>query len=134
MKSPTILMWVRILHHKVPACVTKERARSLLVALELRPQRLGRVESHGSPNATVKVKANSCTVDLPIEVEQVRLHHSLLEPEGGATSDMSHAGEPVGVMGTGADSPTILYVEIRHNRQPIDPIPWLMAGDRKVSG
>jgi septal ring factor EnvC (AmiA/AmiB activator) len=44
------------------------------------------------------------------------------------------AGEPVGTMGTGVDSPTILYVEIRHNRQPIDPIPWLIAGDRKVSG
>jgi len=44
------------------------------------------------------------------------------------------AGEPVGVMGTGGESPTILYVEIRHNRQPIDPIPWLTADDRKVSG
>lgn len=44
------------------------------------------------------------------------------------------AGEPVGVMGTGAESPTILYVEIRLKRQPIDPIPWLTADDRKVSG
>jgi len=44
------------------------------------------------------------------------------------------AGEPVGVMGMVAESGTILYIEIRQNRQPIDPIPWLMAGDRKVSG
>jgi len=44
------------------------------------------------------------------------------------------AGEPVGVMGNVAESATILYIEIRQDRQPIDPIPWLLAGDRKVSG
>lgn len=45
------------------------------------------------------------------------------------------AGEPVGVMGMVAESATILYIEIRpKKRQPIDPIPWLMEGDRKVSG
>jgi septal ring factor EnvC (AmiA/AmiB activator) len=71
----------------------------------------------------------------------------ILEHEGGYHSLLSGfsridaqvgqqvlAGEPVGVMGIVAESATILYIEIRQNRQPIDPIPWLLAGDRKVSG
>ncbi len=36
------------------------------------------------------------------------------------------AGEPVGVM-TNATSPE-LYVELRHEGQPINPLPWLTAG------
>ena len=44
------------------------------------------------------------------------------------------AGEPVGRMAEDAGEATILYVEIRHNSQPIDPVPWLMSGSRKVSG
>ncbi len=36
------------------------------------------------------------------------------------------AGEPVGVMGTEESKPA-LYVELRHNGQPINPTPWLAA-------
>jgi len=37
------------------------------------------------------------------------------------------AGEPVGVMETSGSGDTKLYVELRHNGQPINPIPWLTA-------
>jgi septal ring factor EnvC (AmiA/AmiB activator) len=37
------------------------------------------------------------------------------------------AGEPVGVMGSPKDGGPVLYVELRHNGQPINPLPWLAA-------
>ena len=42
-------------------------------------------------------------------------------------------GEPVGVMGPGEGKP-LLYVELRHNGQPVNPLPWLTARKAKVSG
>ncbi len=42
-------------------------------------------------------------------------------------------GEPVGVMGAGEGKP-LLYVELRHNGQPVNPLPWLTARKAKVSG
>ena len=42
------------------------------------------------------------------------------------------AGEPVGIM-TDANSPE-LYVELRHDGQPINPLPWLTAGKGKGQG
>ncbi|MDP6351844.1 MAG: peptidoglycan DD-metalloendopeptidase family protein [Alphaproteobacteria bacterium] len=44
------------------------------------------------------------------------------------------AGEPVGVMDSGATPRPILYVEVRHDGRPIDPRVWLESGTRKVSG
>lgn len=35
------------------------------------------------------------------------------------------AGEPVGIMGAGAGGDAALYVELRHNGEPVDPLPWL---------
>ncbi len=51
------------------------------------------------------------------------------------------AGEPVGHMGrgnnlgpsAGGGSPT-LYLELRRENEPINPLPWLAASERKVSG
>ena len=60
----------------------------------------------------------------------------------GAVGQAVLAGEPVGVMGNATEvaggaanisaSPE-LYVEIRRRGNPVDPIPWLTATNRKVS-
>jgi septal ring factor EnvC (AmiA/AmiB activator) len=44
------------------------------------------------------------------------------------------AGEPIGRMGEGNDAESVLYVELRHDGEPINPLPWLAASERKVSG
>jgi septal ring factor EnvC (AmiA/AmiB activator) len=44
------------------------------------------------------------------------------------------AGEPVGVMGRRESDKPILYVELRRDGQPINPLPWLAARKGKVSG
>ena len=44
------------------------------------------------------------------------------------------AGEPVGVMASASDANPQLYVEIRREGRPINPLAWLAAGDSKVSG
>lgn len=41
------------------------------------------------------------------------------------------AGEPVGVMDVSEERP-LLYVELRHEGQPINPLPWLTARKSKV--
>lgn len=43
-------------------------------------------------------------------------------------------GEPVGVMVADSEGRPKLYVELRREGQPIDPIPWLARDDRTVSG
>lgn len=43
------------------------------------------------------------------------------------------AGEPVGIMPGGEEKPR-LYFELRHDGQPINPLPWLATRDEKVSG
>lgn len=37
------------------------------------------------------------------------------------------AGEPVGVMGRPADGAPVLYIELRKNGDPVDPVPWLQS-------
>lgn len=44
------------------------------------------------------------------------------------------AGEPVGVMASGAVPPPRLYVELRKNGEPVNPLPWFVTGKGKVSG
>lgn len=55
-------------------------------------------------------------------------YHTLLSGLGRIDTGIGHevlAGEPVGVMGD--ESTPVLYVELRHEGQPIDPVPWLMS-------
>lgn len=65
-------------------------------------------------------------------------YHSLLaglDRIDGAVGDWVVAGEPVGAMGSGSGEPQPrLYLELRHNGQPINPLPWLATRDEKVSG
>jgi septal ring factor EnvC (AmiA/AmiB activator) len=44
------------------------------------------------------------------------------------------AGEPIGRMGRNDGSAPVLYLELRRNGAPINPLPWLAANERKVSG
>ena len=63
-------------------------------------------------------------------------YHSLLaglDRIDEAVGDWLVAGEPVGVMGSSEPKPR-LYLELRHNGQPINPLPWLATRDEKVSG
>ena len=67
-----------------------------------------------------------------------RGYHSLLAGLGRVDVDIGQgllAGEPVGVTSSadGAQRPD-LYVEIRHNGDPIDPLPWLDLRRNKVNG
>ncbi len=55
-------------------------------------------------------------------------YHTLLAGLGridGAVGQWLLAGEPVGAMGPGAGGPPRLYVELRRDGEPINPLPWL---------
>src|SRR5690606_26171890 len=44
------------------------------------------------------------------------------------------AGEPVGIMQARRGAGAALYMELRRNGQPINPLPWLAEGRTKVNG
>jgi murein hydrolase activator len=63
-------------------------------------------------------------------------YHSLLaglDRVEGTVGQWLVAGEPVGTMPRGEEKPH-LYLELRHDGQPINPLPWLATHDEKVSG
>ncbi len=63
-------------------------------------------------------------------------YHSLLAGLDGIQATVGQwliAGEPVGTMPKGNAKPR-LYLELRHDGQPINPLPWLATRDEKVSG
>ena len=63
-------------------------------------------------------------------------YHSLLAGLDRVESSVGQwlvAGEPVGVMSQGSQKPR-LYLELRLNGQPINPLPWLALRDEKVNG
>ncbi|MDF2366529.1 peptidoglycan DD-metalloendopeptidase family protein [Sneathiella sp.] len=64
-------------------------------------------------------------------------YHTLLSGMGsidGSVGQLLLAGEPVGQMKKSSKENPKLYMELRNNGAPIDPVPWLMAENRKVSG
>ena len=74
--------------------------------------------------------------DLDLIIEHGEGYHTLLAGMAridGTVGQHLTTGEPVGVMGQGEGKP-LLYVELRHNGQPVNPLPWLTARKAKVSG
>jgi len=63
-------------------------------------------------------------------IEHGEGYHSLLAGLSRIDSTIGQwvvAGEPVGVMGRPETRKPVLYVELRRNGQPINPLPWLAA-------
>ena len=64
-------------------------------------------------------------------------YHTLLAGMGsidGTVGQLLLAGEPVGQMKNSSKEKPKLYMELRNNGAPFDPMPWLMAENGKVSG
>ena len=64
-------------------------------------------------------------------------YHSLLaglERIDSAVNQTLLAGEPVGVMARPTDGNPRLYLELRQNNRPINPLPWLAAPTRTLTG
>ena len=69
-------------------------------------------------------------------IEHGEGYHTLLAGMAridGTVGQRLRAGEPVGVMGESEGRP-LLYVELRHNGQPVNPLHWLTARNSKVPG
>ncbi len=57
-------------------------------------------------------------------------YHTLLAGMSRIDSVMGQrvlSGEPVGIMGSSSDTRPVLYVELRRDGRPINPLPWLAA-------
>ncbi len=70
-------------------------------------------------------------------IEHGQGYHSLLAGMGRIDSvigQMVTGGEPVGIMGDPDNGRPVLYLELRRNGKPINPLPWLAARKSKVSG
>ncbi|MBT5458469.1 MAG: peptidoglycan DD-metalloendopeptidase family protein [Rhodospirillaceae bacterium] len=70
-------------------------------------------------------------------IEYQAKYHLLLAGLARIDTDVGEtvlAGEPVGMMTASQGAKSDLYVELRRNGQPINPLPWLAAGKPKVNG
>jgi septal ring factor EnvC (AmiA/AmiB activator) len=70
-------------------------------------------------------------------IEHSEGYHSLLAGMSRIDAEVGQrvlSGEPVGVMGAATDAQPTLYVELRRNGQPINPLPWLAARKGKANG
>ena len=64
-------------------------------------------------------------------------YHTLLaglSRVGGVVGQWVLAGEPVGRMSEDEDTKPLLYLEVRRDGDPVNPMAWLAANDGKVSG
>ena len=53
---------------------------------------------------------------------------------GGVVGQLVLAGEPVGRMSEDEGAKPLLYLEVRRDGEPVNPMAWLVASDGKVSG
>ncbi|HEX6980786.1 MAG TPA: peptidoglycan DD-metalloendopeptidase family protein [Alphaproteobacteria bacterium] len=70
-------------------------------------------------------------------IEHTEGYHTLIVGLGridATVGQLVAAGEPVGVAGASDTGGPSIYVELRRNGQPIDPLPWLASRNEKVSG
>jgi septal ring factor EnvC (AmiA/AmiB activator) len=70
-------------------------------------------------------------------IEHSEGYHTLLAGLGridGAVGQRVTTGEPVGMAGSPETGHPSIYVELRRNGQPINPLPWLAPRNEKVSG
>jgi len=70
-------------------------------------------------------------------IEHGEGYHSLIAGLGRidvAAGQWVLAGEPVGGAGPGDGNPANIYVELRHDGQPVDPLPWLAAATNGTRG
>jgi septal ring factor EnvC (AmiA/AmiB activator) len=70
-------------------------------------------------------------------IEHGEAYHSLmagLDRIDTVIGQLVFGGEPVGVMGYPDDGKPSLYLELRRNNRPVDPLPWFAASEAKVSG
>lgn len=70
-------------------------------------------------------------------IEHGEAYHSLMagfERIDAVIGQLVFGGEPVGVMGYPDGGRPILYLELRRNNRPVDPLPWFATSEAKVSG
>ena len=70
-------------------------------------------------------------------IEHTGGYHSLLAGFARIYSEIGDwviAGEPVGILGDRERQGAVLYIEVRHEGEPVSPREWLELLDRKVSG
>ncbi|MGE0255488.1 MAG: peptidoglycan DD-metalloendopeptidase family protein [Alphaproteobacteria bacterium] len=70
-------------------------------------------------------------------IEHGEGYHSLIAGLGRidvAAGQWVLAGEPVGGAGPGGGNPASIYVELRHDGQPVDPMPWFAAATSGTKG
>jgi septal ring factor EnvC (AmiA/AmiB activator) len=70
-------------------------------------------------------------------IEHGEAYHSLMagfDRIDAVIGQLVFGGEPVGVMGYPDDGKPNLYLELRRNNRPVDPLPWFAVSEAKVSG
>ena len=70
-------------------------------------------------------------------IEHGERYHTLISGLGRIDAVLGQVvsiSEPVGMMGSPGDVLPRLYLEIRHDDRPVDPLPWFAVSQAKVSG
>lgn len=140
---------------KKASTIRRARGKFIFPAQGRVVQRFGKLVSYGSKSKGIVIQTlGGAQVVSPYEgvvvfsgkfrdygqvliIEHGGGYHSLLAGLKRIDSVVSQrlvAGEPVGVMAPPAKEKPRLYIELRRNGRPINPLPWLAAPTDKVSG